>query len=153
MIAIGNDHAGLELKEAVIEVLNELGLSYQDVGTNSGDSCDYPVPGEAAARLVADGVCERGIVICGTGIGIGLAANKVRGIRCATVSEPYSALMARLHNDANMVSFGARVVGKGAAQLIVRTFLTGQFEGGRHQRRVDQVMAIEAHENTKENNQ
>ncbi len=146
MIALGNDHTALDLKQAVIQTLEELGLEYQDVGTNSPDSCDYPLKGEEAARLVQSGACRMGIVICGTGIGIGLAANKVKGIRCAMVSEPYSALMAREHNDANMIALGARVLGPGAAQMIVRAFLTGQFEGGRHQRRVDQITAIESRE-------
>ena len=145
-IALGNDHAALDIKQAVIDVLNDMGLPYMDVGTNEPTSCDYPIKGEEAARLVASGQCQLGIVICGTGIGIGLAANKVQGIRCAMVSEPYSALMARQHNDANMLSIGARVIGPEMAKMIVRTFLTGAFEGGRHQRRVDQITAIEARE-------
>ena len=148
MIAIGNDHAGLPLKQAVLEVLQEMGIKYRDVGTNSADSCDYPVSGEQAARLVADGTCTLGVVICGTGIGIGLAANKVRGIRCAMVSDVYSAVMARQHNDANMLALGARVVGPGAAQMIVRSFLTAKFEGGRHQRRVDLLKDIERRQAT-----
>ncbi len=143
-IAIGNDHAGLDLKQAVIEAIEALGYQHTDFGTNSHDSCDYPLQGEAAAKAVADGRCDLGIVICGTGVGIGISANKVKGIRCGIVSEPYSALMARQHNDANMLALGARVIGSEVAKLIVRTFLTGSFEGGRHQRRVDQIMAIEA---------
>jgi len=146
MIALGNDHTGLEMKRWVIEVLDELGLAYEDLGTNEAASCDYPVAGERVARAVAQGRCELGIAICGTGIGIGLAANKVRGIRCAMVSEPYSAMMARRHNDANMISIGARVLGEETAKMIVRTFLTGSFEGGRHQRRVDQIGDIERRE-------
>ena len=146
MIAIGNDHTALELKKAVIEELTELGLEYLDLGTNSTGSCDYPVQGELAARAVADGRCELGIVICGTGVGIGLAANKVQGIRCAMVSEPYSAMMARRHNDANMLALGARVLGTEYAKLIVRSFVTASFEGGRHARRVDQIKDIEARE-------
>lgn len=145
-IAIGNDHAGLDLKEAVKEAIAALGHEYTDFGTNSHERCDYPLKGEAAARAVAEGRCDLGIVICGTGVGIGISANKVRGIRCAIVSEPYSALMARQHNDANMLAIGARVVGSEVAKLIVRTFLTGSFEGGRHQRRVDQIAAIEGAE-------
>ena len=144
MIALGNDHTALETKKAVIEVLEELGLQYKDYGTNDTGSCDYPVSGEAAARAVASGECELGILICGTGIGIGLAANKVKGIRCAMVSEPYSALMARRHNNANMVSIGARVIGTEVAKLIVKSFLTAQFEGGRHERRVNLITDIEA---------
>ena len=146
MIALGNDHTGLEMKRWVIEVLDELGLAYEDLGTNEAASCDYPVAGERVARAVAEGRCELGIAICGTGIGIGLAANKVQGIRCAMVSEPYSAMMARRHNDANMISIGARVLGEETAKMIVRTFLTGSFEGGRHQRRVDQIGDIERRE-------
>ena len=146
MIAIGNDHTALDLKKAVIEELTELGLEYLDLGTNNTDSCDYPVQGELAARAVADGRCELGIVICGTGVGIGLAANKVQGIRCAMVSEPYSAMMARRHNDANMLALGARVLGTEYAKLIVRSFVTASFEGGRHARRVDQINDIEARE-------
>lgn len=146
MIALGNDHTGLEMKRWVIEVLDELGLAYEDMGTNEAASCDYPVAGERVARAVAQGRCELGIAICGTGIGIGLAANKVQGIRCAMVSEPYSAMMARRHNDANMISIGARVLGEETAKMIVRAFLTGSFEGGRHQRRVDQIGDIERRE-------
>lgn len=149
MIALGNDHTALVIKKAVIEVLEEMGLPYKDVGTNASDSCDYPISGEAAARLVASGECELGIVICGTGVGIGLAANKVKGIRCAMVSDVYTAVMARRHNDANMVSLGARVVGPGAAQMIVRSFLTSSFDGGRHQRRVDLLNDIEAREDAR----
>lgn len=146
LIAIGNDHTGLELKKAVIQELTELGLEYLDLGTNNTGSCDYPVQGELAARAVADGRCDLGIVICGTGAGIGMAANKVRGIRCAMVSDPYTALMARRHNDANMLALGARVLGTEYARLIVRSFLTAGFEGGRHARRVDQIKDIEARE-------
>jgi len=143
MIALGNDHTALEMKRWVIEVLDELKLPYQDFGTHTAERCDYPVPAKLAAEAVADGRCELGILICGTGIGIGLAANKVKGIRCAMVSEPYGAMMCRRHNDANMISIGARVIGEETAKMIVRAFLTEQFEGGRHQRRVDQIMAIE----------
>ena len=143
MIALGNDHTALEMKRWVIEVLDELGLGHLDFGSDGKEACDYPVPAKLAAEAVADGRCELGILICGTGIGIGLAANKVRGIRCAMVSEPYSAMMARQHNDANMMSIGARVLGEATAKMIVRAFLTGQFEGGRHQRRVDLIMDIE----------
>ena len=146
MIAIGNDHTALEMKQAVIEVLDELGLSYEDCGPNTDESFDYPASGEKAARAVAEGRCDLGIVICGTGIGIGLTANKVRGIRCAMVSEPYSALMARRHNDANMIAIGARVIGIEVAKLIVRTFLTEKFEGGRHARRVGMIMDVEKQE-------
>lgn len=145
-IAIGNDHTALGLKKAVIELLKELGHGYEDYGTNSTDSCDYPVSGEAAARAVVSGRCDLGIVICGTGVGIGMAANKVHGARCAMVSECYSAQMARSHNNANMLAIGARVLAPEAAQMVVRAFLTAEFLGGRHQRRIDQIREIERRE-------
>lgn len=143
MIALGNDHTALEMKRWVIEVLDELGLAYRDFGSDGKEACDYPVPARLAAEAVARGECELGILICGTGIGIGLAANKVKGIRCAMVSEPYSAMMCRRHNDANMISIGARVLGEAPAKMIVRAFLKENFEGGRHQRRVDLITDIE----------
>ena len=143
MIALANDHTALQMKEWVIEVLIELGLEFQDFGVNTTASCDYPIQGELAARAVADGRCELGVVICGTGIGIGLAANKVKGIRCAMIADPYSAMMARRHNNANMISIGARVLGEGPAKLILRAFLSNTFEGDRHARRVNQIMEIE----------
>lgn len=145
-IALGNDHTALALKKAVIELLDELGHDYLDFGTNSTESCDYPVSGEAAARAVAEGKCDLGIVICGTGVGIGISANKVKGVRCAIVSESYSALLSRQHNDANMIAIGARVLAPEAAQMVVRTFLEADFQGGRHQRRIDLISAIEQRE-------
>ena len=143
MIAIGCDHAGIDLKAHVIEVLEELGLPWEDFGTNSRDSVDYPVYGARAARAVASGRCEKGIVLCGTGVGIGMAASKVHGIRCAICSDCYSAEMSRLHNDANMLALGARVVGVDLARMIVNTFLDTGFEGGRHQGRVELIAGIE----------
>ncbi len=143
MIALGNDHTGTDMKQWVIEVLDELKLPYRDFGTSAGVACDYPVPAKAAAEAIAKGECDLGILICGTGIGIGLAANKVKGIRCAMVSEAFSAMMCRKHNDANMISIGARVIGEETAKMIVRAFLTETFEGGRHQRRVDLITDIE----------
>ena len=143
MIALASDHAALEMKAAVKELLDAMGLSYRDFGTDTEKSCDYPVFGARAAHAVASGECDRGIVICGTGIGMMLAANKVDGIRCVVCSEPYSAEMSRRHNDANMLAFGARVVGVELAKMIVRTWLTTPFEGGRHQRRVDMLSALE----------
>jgi len=131
------------MKKTVMELLTEMGLEYTDFGTYTTDSCDYPVFGARAAKAVASGQCEKGILICGTGIGMSLAANKVEGIRCVACSEPYSAEMSRRHNDANMIAIGARVLGTGMAKLILRTWLTTPFEGGRHQRRVDMLMAIE----------
>jgi len=144
MIAIGCDHAGIDLKPHIIAVLEELGLPYKDVGTYTHDSVDYPVYGELAARAVASGECELGIIMCGTGVGIGIAANKVQGIRCVMCSDCYSALMSREHNNANMLSLGARVVGSEVAKMIVRTFLTASFNGERHARRVGQIMTLDA---------
>ncbi len=144
MIAIACDHAGIDLKPAILEVCDELGLPYRDFGTFDHQSVDYPVFGELAARAVASGECELGVVLCGTGIGIGIAANKVCGVRCAICSDCYSALMSREHNDANMLAMGARVVGTELAKMIARTFLTGRFNGDRHARRVGQLMALDA---------
>ncbi|MDD3409310.1 MAG: ribose 5-phosphate isomerase B [Eubacteriales bacterium] len=143
MIALGCDHAGFELKESIVSVLNELGLEYKDCGTFGPESVDYPVYGEKAARAVASGECEKGIIFCGTGVGIGMAAGKVPGIRCATVSDCYSAKMSREHNDANMLSLGARVVGRELAKMIVRIWLTTEFDQGRHARRVGQIMTLD----------
>jgi len=143
MIAVASDHAGLPLKREIMKLLDERGLEYRDYGTFTEDSCDYPVFGEAAARAVAAGECEKGLLFCGTGIGISLTANKVHGIRCAVCSEPYSAKMSRAHNDANMLALGARVVGIDLARMIVETWLDTEFEGGRHQRRVDLIMSVE----------
>ncbi len=142
-ISLGCDHGGLELKEAVKAHLEKKGYSVKDCGTYTKDSCDYPDFGEAAARAVASGACEKGIVICTTGIGISIAANKVRGIRCALLSDPLSARMTRLHNDTNMMALGAAIVGPMLALEIVDTWLETEFEGGRHQRRVDKLSAIE----------
>ncbi len=143
MIAIACDHAGPALKEEIKGLLTEMGYTYRDFGTDTSDSVDYPVYASRAARAVACGECEKGIVICGTGIGISISANKVKGIRCALCSEPLSAKLTRQHNDANMVAIGARVTGGELAKAIVRAFLTTEFEGGRHQRRVDLITAVE----------
>ncbi len=143
MIAIACDHSALELKKEIEELLSARGLEYKDFGTYTTDSCHYPVFGMRAATAVASGECERGIVICGTGIGISLAANKVKGIRCALCSDPYSAKMTRAHNDANMLALGARVIGTELAKMIVEVWLDTPFEGGRHQTRVDMITAIE----------
>ena len=143
MIAIANDHSALTLKKEVMELLDQMDLPYVDFGTNTALSCDYPLYALKAAQAVAKGECEIGILICGTGIGVSLAANKVKGIRCALCSEPYSASMARMHNNANMLAMGARVIGPEIAKTVVRAFLETSFEGGRHQRRVEQIMAIE----------
>ncbi len=142
-IAIGCDHGGYDLKEHIVKFLQDRGHEVQDCGTYSKESCDYPIFGEAAARAVASGDCERGIVICTTGIGISIAANKVKGIRCAHVSEPLSAEMTRRHNDANMLALGAGVIGQNMAERCVEVFLNTDFEGGRHGRRVGELDAIE----------
>ena len=143
MIALGSDHAGRPLKLEIIKLLEERGLAYQDFGTDSQARCDYPLYGRLAAEAVADGRCDRGIIFCGTGVGISIAANKVPGIRAVVCSEGYSAVMSRLHNDANMLALGARVVGAGLARSIVEQWLDTPFEGGRHQGRVDMIHAIE----------
>mgnify|MGYP005889046597 CR=1 FL=1 len=143
MIAIACDHGGYNLKEAVKAHLMEKGYEVKDFGTNSLDSCDYPIFGKAAAQAVADGRCEKGIVICTTGIGISITANKVKGIRCALCGDPFSAEMTRRHNDANMLAMGAGIVGPNLAERIVDVFLSTEFEGGRHARRVGLMMDIE----------
>ena len=143
MIALGSDHAGLPLKKEIMALLGGMGLAYKDFGTYTEGSCDYAHFGQAAAKAVASGECERGILCCGTGIGISLAANKVRGIRCVVCSDCFSAKMSREHNDANMLALGARVVGSELARMIVEIWLTTAFAGERHQRRVNQIMAIE----------
>ncbi|MBR2406819.1 MAG: ribose 5-phosphate isomerase B [Clostridia bacterium] len=143
MIAIACDHAGPALKEEIKALLTEMGYTYKDFGTDTAASVDYPVYGSRAAYAVASGECEKGIVICGTGIGISISANKVKGVRCALCSEPLSASLTRQHNDANVLAIGARVTGPELAKEIVRVFLTTEFEGGRHQRRVDLITALE----------
>lgn len=146
VIALGSDHAGLPLKKEIMGLLDSMNIAYKDFGTYTPDSCDYAKFGQLAANAVVSGECDRGILCCGTGIGISLAANKVRGIRCVVCSDCFSAKMSREHNDANMLALGARVVGSELALMIVRIWLETEFAGGRHQRRVDQIMAIEAGE-------
>ncbi|QRN84551.1 ribose 5-phosphate isomerase B (plasmid) [Chloroflexota bacterium] len=143
MIALGSDHAGLPLKKAIAQLLDEMGIVFKDYGTYSEERCNYPEFGYKAAVAVASGECEKGIICCGSGIGISLAANKVEGIRCVVCSEPYSALLSRQHNDTNMLAMGSRVVGTELAKMIVRTWLDGEFEGGRHAKRVEQIMMID----------
>lgn len=143
MIAIGSDHGGYALKQQLMKHLTDLGLEYKDYGTYSEDSCDYPVYAEAVARAVASGEAERGILICGTGIGMSIAANKIPGIRCALCGDCYSAELTRRHNDANMLALGARVLGGGLAEKIMDTFLTTDFEGGRHARRIGLIADLE----------
>ena len=143
-ISIACDHGAFDLKERLKAHLLEQGHQVTDCGTNSGESCDYPDFAAAAARLVADGSCERGVVLCTTGIGMSIAANKVKGVRCALCHEPLSAEMTRRHNDANVLAMGAGVTGGNLAERILDVFLSTEFEGGRHQRRVDKVMELEA---------
>lgn len=143
MIALACDHGALALKEAIKKHLDERGLAWKDFGTNSPESCDYPDFAGPAAKAVASGECDRGIVVCTTGIGVSIAANKVKGIRCALLSDKMSARLTRQHNDTNMMAMGAGVVGEMLALEIVDTWLDTAFEGGRHQRRVDKVMALE----------
>ena len=142
-IAMGNDHTAIELKNIIKEFVESKGYEVIDLGTNSTESCDYPVYGEKVGRAVASGEADLGIAICGTGVGISLAANKVKGIRACVCSEPYTAVMSRRHNDANALCMGGRVVGAGLACQLVDIFLNTQFEGGRHQRRIDKLTALE----------
>ena len=140
MIAIGSDHGGFELKEKLMEHLSERGLEYKDVGTYSSASCDYPVYAKAVANAVASGECDRGIIICGTGIGVSITANKVRGIRAALCGDCFSAEATRQHNDANVLCMGARVVGEGLALKIADTFLDTPFSNDeRHIRRISMI--------------
>ena len=143
MIVIASDHAGLELKQHVMKHLDERNIPYTDIGTYTPESCHYPLFGAAAARGVADGTYEKGILVCGTGIGISISANKIRGIRCANCSDVYSAEKSREHNDANMLALGGRVVGPGLAEKIVDAFLDTEFLGGRHADRVRMIMELE----------
>lgn len=142
-IALGSDHGGFELKGHIRTHLEKKGHEILDVGTDNVSSCDYPIYGEKAAVAVTKGDCDCAIVICGTGIGISLAANKVKGARCALVGDCFSAEMAKAHNNANMIALGARILGLGLALKIVDTYLETSFEGGRHGRRVDLISAIE----------
>ena len=140
MISIGCDHGGLKLKEVIVSYFKEKNIEYKDCGCYTADSCDYPVFGKAAAQAVADGECEKGIVICTTGIGISISANKVKGVRCALCSDTLSAKMTRLHNDANMLALGAGMVGENLALDIVETFINTEFSGEeRHQRRINLI--------------
>ena len=143
MIALACDHGGLELKEEIKKHLDARGLAYRDFGTNSTESCDYPDYAAPAAKAVASGECERGILVCTTGIGVSITANKVKGVRCALLSDLMSARLTRQHNDSNIMALGAGVVGTKLALEIVDTWLDTPFEGGRHQRRIDKIAALE----------
>ena len=142
-IEIGYDHSAVEMKTIIKEHMVNKGYEVLDLGTNSAESCDYPEYGEKVGRAVVSGEADLGIAICGTGLGISLAANKVKGVRACVCSEPYTARLSRMHNNANVLAFGARVVGSELAKMIVDEWLAAEFEGGRHQRRVDMIMAIE----------
>ena len=140
MIAIGSDHGGFELKQEIMAHLEKRGLAYKDFGTYTPDSCDYPIYGRAVAKAVASGECDRGIIICGTGIGISITANKIPGIRAALCTDCFCAEATRLHNDANILALGGRVVGPGLALKIVDTFLDTPFSGDeRHMRRISMI--------------
>ena len=143
MIALACDHGAYALKETVKKHLEKKGLEYKDFGTYSLDSCDYPDYAAPAARAVASGECDRGIVMCTTGIGVSITANKIDGIRCALLSDKMSARLTRQHNNTNMMAIGAAVVGEMLALEIIDTWLETEFEGGRHQRRIDKMMACE----------
>ena len=142
-IAIGCDHGALDLKNKVIAHLTAKGYEMVNFGTDTLDSCDYPDYAAPAAKAVASGECDKGIVLCTTGIGVSITANKVKGIRCALLSDVMSARMTRQHNDTNMMAIGAAVVGQMLALEIIDTWLGAEYEGGRHQRRVDKMMALE----------
>ena len=143
-ISIASDHGGFDLKEDLRAWLTGQGHEVVDFGCHGKESCDYPDFAGPAARAAASGECERGIVICTTGLGVSMTANKVKGVRCALCGDPWSAEMTRRHNDANVLAIGAGVTGPLLARQIVTAFLTHEFEGGRHQRRVDKVMSTEA---------
>lgn len=142
-VAIACDHGGLNLKNTIKKYLADNGYEVMDFGTDSTASCDYPDYALPAAEAVASGECERGIVVCSTGIGVSIVANKVPGVRCAHCHDSYCAEFTRLHNDSNVLALGEKVVGAGYALKIVETFLKTEFEGGRHQRRVDKITEIE----------
>lgn len=142
-IAIGSDHGGYRLKEEIKKVLDNKGIPYQDFGTHATDSVDYPDIAESVGQAVVTGTCDKGILICGTGIGISIAANKIKGIRAALCHDVYSAQMAREHNDANILALGERVVGVGLALAIVDKWLEADFAGGRHAERVKKIMALQ----------
>lgn len=143
MIAIGSDHGGYLLKEELKKHLEEKGIEFKDFGTDSTASCDYPIYAERVCRAIQSGECDRGILICGTGIGMSMCANKCRGIRAAHCSDHFSAEFTRKHNDANVLCLGARTIGPGVALQLADVFLTTEFEGGRHERRVAMMMELE----------
>lgn len=142
-VAVGCDHGGFVLKDAVISTLEELGAQVVDMGTYSTESVDYPVYGKKVADAVANGECDLGVVMCGTGIGISIAANKVKGIRAAVVTDEFMAEMTKRHNNANIIALGGRVITPEKAKSLVKAWYTAEFEGGRHQKRIDMITQIE----------
>lgn len=142
-IAIGNDHMAVDLKDHIKKYLEDKGHTIVNFGTDTTDRTDYPIYAKKVADAVVSKECELGILICGTGIGISIAANKVKGIRAAVCSEPYSAALTRRHNNANIIAFGAKVIGTATAETIVDAFIEAEYEGGRHARRVDMISDIE----------
>ena len=142
-IGIGNDHSAVEMKQEIIKFLEKLGYETVNYGTDTSERCEYPVYGEKVARAVVAGDVDLGILICGTGVGISLAANKVKGIRAVVCSEPYSARLSKRHNNTNILALGARVIGIEMAKMIIEEWLNAEFEGGRHQDRVNMIMDIE----------
>ena len=142
-IVIGNDHAAVEMKKEIAAYLKSLGHEVVNIGVDTTDSCNYPEYGEKAGRMVAAGEADCGVLICGTGVGISIAANKVKGIRAAVCSEPVTARLVKEHNNANIIAFGARIVGIETAKAIIDAWLNAQFQGGRHQTRVDLIHKIE----------
>ena len=142
-IAIGNDHAGFELKDTVISVLEEYNIEYKDFGCYSAEKAEYPIYAQKVADAVSKGECTEGILLCGTGIGISIAANKVKGIRAAVCSDPASSKLSKLHNNSNILAMGARIVGKELAKDILKAWLQAEFEGARHQERINAISDIE----------
>ncbi len=143
MIAIGSDHGGFELKSIINKYLEDNGFEYVDCGTYDENSVDYPDIAKVVCKKVQDGECDKGILVCGTGIGMNMCANKHKGIRAAQCHDTFSAKMTRIHNDANVLTMGGRVVGSELAKDIVKEFLTNEFEGGRHEARISKMMSIE----------
>ena len=142
-IAIGNDHVAIEMKNEITAFLKEKGLEVIDVGTNNPERFNYPISGYKVAKMVASGEVDTGVLICGTGVGISLAANKVHGIRACVCSDPYTARLSKQHNNTNIIAFGARVIGIETAKMIVEEWLNAEYEGGRHQTRIDMITEIE----------
>lgn len=143
VVGIGSDHAGFEIKEEMMALLKDLGIEYRDYGTFTKESVDYPDFGFRVSEAVSNGEVDKGLLICGTGIGMSIVANKFKGVRAALCNEPYSARMSRLHNDANILVLGGRVIGKDLAREIAMVWFTTEFEGGRHQKRLDKINEIE----------